>query len=211
MDQVRNLTGRTMERIQRSRPFHSLEDFLARADPRPQEAENLAKVGALEGLGTIPTALRRVQNGGWQRNQPNLFEWEDNAGEDWTLEQKMAAQQELLGVSLEAHPLELVAEKITAAGSVSSLDALERIGQRVTVAGVRQTSRRSRTAKGDLMMFLTLEDLSGALDVVLFPDVYRRARDVLSSSLPVFVTGVMEMDASRGEPFLKAEKVVRVE
>ena len=211
MDQVRDLTGRTMERILGGRPFRSLEDFLARADPRLQEAENLGKVGALEGLGTIPAVLQRVQNGGWQRNQPNLFEWEDNAGEDWPLDQKMAAQQELLGVSLEAHPLELLIDKITAAQAVSSLDALERIGQRVTVAGVRQTSRRSRTAKGDLMMFLTLEDLSGALDVVLFPDVYRRAKDVLSSSVPVFVTGVMEMDASRGEPFLKAEKVVRVE
>jgi DNA polymerase-3 subunit alpha len=210
MDQVRDLTARTMERIQGSRPFRSLEDFLARADPRPQEAENLAKVGALDGLGTIPAVLRRVQNGSWQRGQPRLFEWDDIGGEDWSLEQKMAAQQELLGVSLEAHPLELVAEKIKATGAISSLDALERIGQRVTVAGVRQTSHRSRTAKGDLMMFLTLEDLSGALDVVLFPDVYRQAKDLLSSSAPVFVTGVMEMDASRGEPFLKAEKVNKV-
>jgi DNA polymerase-3 subunit alpha len=122
----------------------------------------------------------------------------------------MAAQQELLGISLEAHPLELVIDKVTAAGAVSTLDALERIGQRVTVAGVRQSSHRSRTAKGDLMMFLTLEDLSGTLDVVLFPDVYRRARDVLSSTAPVFVTGVMEMDSSSGEPFLKAEKVAPV-
>ena len=211
MDQVRDLTGRTMERILHGRPFHSLEDFLARADPRPQEAENLAKAGALEGLGTIPAILRRVKNGGWQRGQPSLFEWGDLGGEDWSLQQKMAAQQELLGISLEAHPLELLIDKITAAGAISSLDALERIGQRITVAGVRQTSHRSRTAKGDPMMFLTLEDLSGALDVVLFPDVYRRSRELLSSSSPVFVTGVMEMDASRGEPFLKAEKVSRLE
>ena len=210
MDQVRDLTGHTMERILRGRPFGSLEDFLARADPRPQEAENLAKVGALGGLGTIPAALRRVQNGGWRRGQPSLFEWEDNGGEDWSLTQKMAAQQELLGISLEAHPLELVIDKVTAAGAVSTLDALERIGQRVTVAGVRQTSHRSRTAKGEPMMFLTLEDLSGALDVVLFPDIYRRAREALSSYAPVFVTGLMEMDETRGEPFLKAEKVVKI-
>jgi DNA polymerase III subunit alpha len=207
MDQVRDLTGRTMEHILRGRPFRSLEDFLARADPRPQEAENLAKVGALEGLGTIPAVLRRVQHGGWQRGQPSLFEWEDTGGEDWSLEQKMAAQQELLGISLEAHPLELLVDKVIAAKAVSTLDSLELIGQRVTVAGIRQTSRRSRTAKGETMMFLTLEDLSGALDVVLFPDVYRRARDVLSSSVPIFVTGVMEMDQARGEPFLKADKV----
>jgi DNA polymerase III alpha subunit len=207
MDQVRDLTGRTMERILRERPFRSLEDFLARADPRPQEAENLAKVGALEGLGTIPAVLHRLQHGSWQRGQQSLFEWNDLGGEDWSLGQKMDAQQELLGISLEAHPLELLSDRITAARAVSTLDALERPGQRVTVAGVRQTSRRSRTAKGDPMMFLTLEDLSGVLDVVLFPEVYRRSRDELSSSAPVLVSGVMEMDASRGEPFLKAEKV----
>jgi error-prone DNA polymerase len=211
MDQVRNLTGHTIERILTKRPFNSLEDFLVRADPRPQEAENLAKVGALEGLGTIPVALRRLKSGGWQRGQPSLFEWEDTGGEDWSLKQKMAAQQELLGISLEAHPLELLIDRITAAGAVSSLDALERVGQRVTVAGMRQTSHRSRTAKGDLMMFLTLEDLSGALDVVICPDVYRRSRELLSSSVPVLVTGMMEMDESRGEPFLKAERVAKVE
>ncbi len=211
MDQVRDLTGRTIERILASRPFHSLEDFLARADPRPQEAENLAKVGALEGLGTIPAVLHRVKNGGWQRGQPSLFEWEDTGGEDWSLEQKNAAQQELLGISLEAHPLELLIEEIAAAHAVSTLDALERIGQRVTVAGVSQTSRRSRTAKGELMMFLTLEDLSGALDVVLFPQAYRLAQSALNANTPIFVTGVMEMDASRGEPFLNAEKVEKVQ
>ena len=42
------------------------------------------------------------------------------AGEDWTLEQKVAAQQELLGISLEAHPLELVAEQIAAAGAITT-------------------------------------------------------------------------------------------
>jgi DNA polymerase III alpha subunit len=60
------------------------------------------------------------------------------------------------------------------------------------------------------MMFLTLEDLSGALDVVLFPQAYRQAQSALNANTPIFVTGVIEMDASRGEPFLNAEKVVRV-
>ena len=70
----------------------------------------------------------------------------------------MAAQQELLGVSLDAHPLELVAEKIAAAGAITTVEAAGRIGQRVTVAGVRQSGHRSRTARGEPMMFLTLEE-----------------------------------------------------
>ena len=210
LDQVKELTQRTIKRIMRFSPFVSLEDFLTRVDPRAQEADNLARVGALDGLGKIPSILRRLQNGGWQQNQMSLFEWTDTSEEDWTLEQKVNAQLEILGASLDAHPLELASEKITAAGAISTLEAAERIGRRVTVAGVRQTSHRSRTAKGDSMLFLTLEDLDGTLDAILFPDVYRRAKSLFDSTKPFLITGVMEMDTERGEPFLRAEKVVLV-
>jgi len=74
------------------------------------------------------------------------------------------------------------------------------------VAGVRQTSHRSRTAKGESMLFLTLEDLSGMLEVVFFPNAYRQAKEMVSNSQPFLVTGTMEMDASKGEPFLRAER-----
>ena len=121
----------------------------------------------------------------------------------------MAAQEELLGISLEAHPLELVAEKVRAAGAISTIEAAGRVGQRVTVAGLRQSGHASRTAKGESMMFLTLEDLSGMLDVVLFPDAYRRARNFIHSSGVILVTGTMEMDAGRGEPLLRAERLAK--
>ena len=51
----------------------------------------------------------------------SLFEWTDSSEEDWTLEQKVNAQLEILGASLDAHPLELVSEKII--GSRSDLDS----------------------------------------------------------------------------------------
>lgn len=211
LDQVKDLTRRTLERIQRGRPFVSLEDFLARADPRPQEAENLAKVGALAGLGQIPAILRRLQGGGWQAGQLSLFGWNEAEGEDWPLQHKVAAQQALLGISLEAHPLELLSDPIRAAGAISTLEAIDRLGQRVTVAGLRQTSHSSRTAQGDSMLFLTLEDLSGTLEVVVFPKVYRQAKALLSSTSPFLITGRLEMDPERGEPFLNAERVVKIE
>jgi DNA polymerase III alpha subunit len=210
LDQVEELTQRTIKRIMQFSPFVSLEDFLTRVDPRAQEADNLARVGALDGLEKIPSILRRLQNGGWQQNQMSLFEWTDTSEEDWTLEQKVNAQLDVLGASLDAHPLELVSEKIIASGAISTLEAAEGIGRRVTVAGVRQTSHRSRTAKGDSMLFLTLEDLDGTLDAILFPEIYRRAKSLIDSSKPLLITGVMEMDSERGEPFLRVEKVVLV-
>jgi len=225
LDQVRNMTRRTIGRILRGQPFASLEDFLTRADPRIQEAGDLARVGAFEGWGTIPAILRRLQSGGWQSGQPSLFEYpkggdeyshgkiseknfgEFKEGEDWTLEQKFAAQQELLGSSLDAHPLELVAGRISAAGAITTVDAACRVGQRVTVAGIRQSGHRSRTAQGDLMLFLTLEDLAGMLDVAVFPDVYRQVRSFIHSSGPFLVTGIIKTDSGRSEPLLVAEKV----
>ncbi len=210
LDQVKELTRHTIERIIRLRPFTSLEDFLTRVDPRAQEAESLARIGALEGFGSIPSTLRRLQSGGWQKNQLSLFEWIDPGEEDWTLQEKVNAQLEILGASLDAHPLEFVREKVKEAGAISTLEAAERIGRRVTVAGIRQTSHHSRTAKGDMMLFLTLEDLEGTLDTILFPEVYRLAKSLLDSSAPLLVTGVMEMDNERGEPFLSAEKVISI-
>jgi len=209
LDQVRDLTRQTIERIQRARPFRTLEDFLTRADPRPQEAENLARVGALAGFGTIPGISRRI-GAGWRAGQPSLFDWGDSKGDEWTLAQKVAAQEQLLGVSLEAHPLEMVSEKIRKAGAISTSEAAGRIGQRVSVAGLRQSGHRSRTARGESMMFLTLEDLSGMLDAVLFPDVYRQAHPFIHSTVPLLVSGVMEMDTARGEPLLRVERVERL-
>jgi len=206
LDQIKNLTRRTIQRIILGQPFHSLEDFLARVDPRPQEADCLAKVGALEEFGNIPWVLRRLQ-GSWRAGQMSLFAWDDTMEEDWSLAQKVATQQEILGVSLDAHPLELLAEQITRAAAITSTEALERLGKRITVAGVRQSSHRTSTVKGETMLFMTLEDLTGMLDVILFPDIYRKARSVLGSGTPLLVTGILEVDAARGEPFLRAEKV----
>jgi DNA polymerase III alpha subunit len=69
LNQVRDLTQRTQGHILRQRPFSSLQDFLVRADPRPVEAENLVRCGALQGFGTIPTLLIRLENGGWRGGQ----------------------------------------------------------------------------------------------------------------------------------------------
>jgi DNA polymerase-3 subunit alpha len=140
----------------------------------------------------------------------SLFASALNESEDWSLVEKMTAQQELLGISLVAHPLETLADRVKAAGAIPILDAVERIGQRITVAGIRQTSRRSRTAKGEMMMFLNMEDQTAALDVVLFPDVYRQARDAISSTAPFLVTGLVELDASQNDPYLRAERVERL-
>jgi DNA polymerase III alpha subunit len=127
LDQVRDLTHRTQTAIQRHRPFRSLADFLARVDPRPVEAENLVKVGALDELGRIPALLKQLEHGGWQGGQLSFFAMDEPAGDDWSLEQKVAAQEQLLGTGVIAHPLELVENKIREAGALTTVDAASRL------------------------------------------------------------------------------------
>lgn len=207
LDQIRDLTRRTQEKIFQGRPFHSLEDFLSQVDPRQQEAENLASVGALEGYGTVPAMLRRISSGKWLSKQPGLFALETDGEPDWSPDEMMKAQQRILGISLSAHPLEMVVDKIFNAGAITTLEATERIGEKVSVAGIRQTTHRVRTAKGETMLFLTLEDLDGTLDVMLLPDVYHRVKSIIYDQSPFIVTGQLEMDQIRGEPLMRAESI----
>jgi DNA polymerase III alpha subunit len=60
------------------------------------------------------------------------------------------------------------------------------------------------------MLFLTVEDLHGTLDAILFPDAYRAAKSMVGSSIPLLVTGVMEMDTNHGEPYLRVERVTKL-
>ena len=205
LDQVRDLTRHTIGRILKFRPFHSLEDFLARADPRPAEAENLAQCGALDGFGAIPALLRRLKGESRRRGQLSLFPLED-AGEDWSLGEKVAAEEAVLGVGISAHPLELVADEIAAAGALNTLEAAEHMGQAIRVAGMRQTWRRlgSPGTGAGVFYLMSLEDLEGMLDVTISAEVYRRCKGVLRGSGPYLVEGVVERDASSGEPSLRA-------
>ncbi len=125
--------------------------------------------------------------------------------------EKIAAEEEILGVGVSAHPLELHAAQIALSGALNTVEAAARLGQRVRVAGMRQTWRRSRLAGGDYVYFLALEDLEGVVEVVILGEVYRRHRSALSGPGPYLIEGVVELDEEKGEPFLRAERVERLE
>jgi DNA polymerase III alpha subunit len=210
LDQVRDLTGRTQARILSQRPFYSLDDFLARVDPRPIEAENLARCGALEGFGAIPALLSRLAQSGWKGGQYSLFTLPGESSSDWSKPKKAAAQEAVLGVSVIAHPLELAAGEIAASGALTSLEAASRLGQRVRLAGMRQSGRRFKTGRGELGYFMSVEDLEGMLEVVFTAPAYRRSRSEMSGAGPYILEGIVEMDSRKGEPYLRAERLWRI-
>jgi DNA-directed DNA polymerase III PolC len=207
LNQVRELTSQTVSRIQRMRPFGSLLDFLSRVDPRPIEAENLIKVGALQGLGTIPDMLAQVETKNWRKGQMSLFTEEPHIGENWSSAQISAAQESILGVSLSTHPLDLFSEHINRAGCVSTIEAAANPGQLVRVAGMRQTWRRGSASQAGHIYFMSLEDLEGVINVLIDSDIYRAHRKEFTGTGPYIIEGIIEKDPSRAEPILRAKEV----
>lgn len=208
LDQVKELTNRTIARIIKGRPFLTLDDFLVKVDPRSLEAVNLIRVGALDGLGGAIDMLERVQHSHWLPGQPSLFALAASSpGEQAALQDRIQAQEELLGISVDVHPLELVADRLEHANAITTVDAADRIGERVRVAGIRQSWHRSRTARNETMAFISLEDLEGVLDVVVFPTLYRQCRNILAEAIPMLIEGTILVESNQVEPILHAEKI----
>ena len=216
LGQVRELTQRTISKILRERPFSSFEDFMTRVNPRAKEAQNLIRTGCLDGFGSIPVLLERQAVTKWRAGQLPLFS-EDIFAEttsnqiEWTIQEQVAAQNKLLGVSLAAHPLELAAEQIRSSGAVTTVDAAGQLGKSVRVAGTRQTWRRSRTQRDEPIYFMSLEDLDGMLDVIISNEVYKKYRRDLQSAGPYIIEGVVDLNQSNNEPNIRAVKISRIE
>lgn len=206
LDQVRDLTQRTITAIERGRPFGSLDDFLTRVDPRPGEAANLAQVDAFAGLASPQRAMERLA-GGWSAGQPGLFEVEQAAEVDpRSLMQRVGAEESILGAAVSAHPLELVAGNYGEA--LTTVQAAARLGQTIRVAAMRQTWRRSRNAQGARVYYMVAEDLEGMVDCVISNTVYERHRGIFSKGPGPFVLeGGMESNPDTGEAELLVRRV----
>jgi DNA polymerase III alpha subunit len=68
------------------------------------------------------------------------------------------------------------------------------VGRRTRIAGWIVTDRRVRTSGGRYMKFVMLEDLTGTVEAVFFPDAYRRSGAALAGPGPFLVTGVVRND-----------------
>lgn len=212
LDQVRELTRNTQARIIAHRPFANVDDFLQRVKPRQAEAKNLVRCGALKGFGTIPALLHKIDIPGKDSRQLSLFS-KDRPGtkgdqpEDWSLPERILAQEEILGAGVDAHPLELLEEKIRAEHPINTIEAIASRGNRVRVAGMRQAWRRSRTMRGESIYFLSLEDLEGMIDVIIPQSVYQANRAAFSNPGPYLIEGMMDANPTTQEPVLRAERI----
>ncbi len=203
LGQVRELTRKTIAAIlkaRRERPFESLDDLLRRARPRLQEAENLVKAGALDGLGAGRKALLaelkdRMPGAPLQLALP----WAEAPVEDYTLAEKLALEVEMLGWPLSAHPLAPFAQKLAGQGVVSSDQLAGYTGQVVITAGARMDLWGRRQGQ------LVLEDEAG-LYAVRLPGGRQPPAGALGRLGPLLVRGRVHTSQS-GELTVLAERI----
>ncbi len=208
LDQVRDLTQRTIEGIIKNRPFSSFEDYLVRVNPHKKETRNLIKCGAFYGIISIQDGLNRLERDQIP-GQMNLFRTL-SPDEEWDLDTISIAQQEILGISLAISPLEQFSEQIQSSGAISTTEARELIGEKVIVAGLRQTLRRFKTKSNQMMAYLNLEDLEGSLEVIIPSWLYKQHYLTLRESGPFLIEGVMEADNEHHRIRMTAANIIHL-
>jgi DNA-directed DNA polymerase III PolC len=117
---------------------------------------------------------------------------------EYTLEQKLRYEREILEVCVSGHPLDFLPRN----GEAWSDELAGLRGKRVTLCGWVVTYRHVGTKNYRNMMFVTLEDQRGVYEVVLFPDAYDRYGRLVFETRSMRVTGRVEPDGQ-----IKGEKL----
>jgi error-prone DNA polymerase len=197
---VRALRAEAAERIEKERalrPFASLQDFVDRTGLRRDEQRRLAEVGALNAFGlTRRSALWQVEKAGRPRGPVIPTEAPRNDRDDSPLpemdfEERLASDLAGTGLTVGRHPVSLFRGELHERGVLRAAD-LPRLadGERVRVAGAVICRQRPGTAKG--FLFLTLEDETGLVNVIVRPDLFHREHAVLVGESVLEVDGVLQ-------------------
>ncbi len=215
-------------------PYRSLFDFCRRVDLRrvnKRVLESLIKSGAFDFSGApraqmmlaLDDAVERAQNFQKERDskQMGIFaQLEDGSTswsgqevlpevEEWPENQLLAFEKEAVGFYITSHPLARFEKEIkrhTQDDTVSILT--KQNGSEVTICGVASSLKEIQTRKGDRMAFLTLEDMRGFVEVILFPDVFQASLPNLRGDDPLVVRGILDMEDEN--PKIKAAEVLRL-
>ncbi len=205
-------------------PFESLFDFCRRVDTTAvnrRVIESLIKCGAFDStqvsrarmFGALDDAIKAGQ--AHQRdqssNQIDIFgmlgtatRGGKKAGDiypqvsEWSTQEALAFEKEALGFYITGHPLDKfdrVLKKI-AGGTIATLKERAQPGD-VKIGGVVSALRLRNTKKGDRYGSFNLEDKTGFIEVLAWPDTYKKCAGLLGADDPIFVKGRLEVGEER--------------
>ena len=204
--------------------FESLFDFCRRVDMAAvnrRVIESLIKCGAFDGMavsrarmnGALDEAMRVGQ--AYQRdlssNQIDIFAMLGTPFKsamkpgdvyaqvpEWSAQESLAFEKEALGFYISGHPLdkfERVLTKITN-GAITAIKEKALSGD-VKIGGVVSALKLRNTKKGDRYGSFNLEDKTGFIEVITWPDVYKKCADLLGADDPIFIKGRLEVGEER--------------
>ncbi len=202
--------------------FRSLFHFCEEVDSRTlnkRVLESLIKSGAFDSLGwkrsqCMAMADSAIEYGQKVRRdresgQKGLFASALSGGAiiaepspadipEWGVEQRLAFEKETLGFYVSGHPLDRFATEVSRFSKKSIADFIgEGKSTECRIAGIVTDFRARRTKKGDLMGVFTLEDLTGAVETVVFPNSYPKFEPYMTADCPVLVSGRFESESER--------------
>ncbi len=231
-----NLVSMIVAEREANGPFLDFYDFCQRVDPivlNKRSVDSLIKAGAFDSLGyprqglclaaesivDLVLSRRRERDVGVM----SLFDQLDDTGEpswddtrvpipevEFDKMTRLGFEKEMLGLYVSDHPLkgaEAALRRLTDA-SVSEARELDDGAVRV-VGGVVTTLARKWTKKGDLMATFVLEDLDGAMEVMVFPKVMQEWGSLLTDDAIVCVKA--RVDKREDEPKLTCLEIRRPE
>jgi error-prone DNA polymerase len=199
---VAGLRKRAGERIASERArasFRSLQDFVDRASLHHDELQVLAEAGALNAFGlTRRSALWQVERA--DRPRGPLFPAEVAAEEEsasplpeMTLSERLHTDVARTGLTVGPHPISLYREALAARGVRRACDLPGcPQGLTVRVAGSVICRQRPGTAKG--FVFLTLEDETGLVNIIVNPGLFERESPAIVMSPVLEIDGVLQVE-----------------
>ncbi len=209
---IKNVGTAVIESIlaaRKSGPFIKLSDFMKRVDVskvNKKTIESLVRTGAMDTFGrrsqllvALPDLLDRVhkERKATAAGQTGLFEEPTPSDdvlpniEEIPKEQLLAFEKELLGFYLTEHPLVRLITKLRDLGTSPLGDITsERVGDKVRVGGIVTTVKKIMTKSSNQeMAFVKLDDMSGVVEIIVFPKVYARSYTAWATDSVVWVTG----------------------
>src|SRR6185312_8143466 len=143
---------------------------LDKAMERAQKSQRDAEMGQ-HGLFGVFTQDEQANGNG--EKLPNVPEWEEH--------QRLASEKEVLGFFITGHPLEKYKEKLEdfRALSTEDLAALKQSTGKdeIYAGGVITNVRVLKSKRGEFYAQANLEDMSGSVDMLVFPEAYRRLQE----------------------------------
>jgi len=195
--------GRRIEEARRAGLFRLPHELARRASLDRESLLHLARAGAFESLGldrrrAVWEAMRcldRPESQPLLQGLQDVDDDENDAGEGaalllpaMTRQDEVIADYRTSGLSLRSHPLHFERDALAERGVITAADAgVAPEGRRIQVAGIVLTKQRPGTAGG--MIFLTIEDETGAANIVVRPDVWQAADHAVRRAAVLVVHG----------------------